>query len=285
MRPTLFAYHPGRSFPSYSVSGDRCELGCDHCQGQHLRWMRSLDGPESLREQARVLLEDGGVGMLISGGCDQEGRIGIGPYVDAIREAKEETGLLFNLHAGLVDRDDAEALSRSHADLVSLDIHQDPEVISGVLHRPGGPESYRESLEALLDAGLEVVPHLTVGLSRDDPILALDILEGKVSRVVILVLIPTPGTPICDMPMPADEEVLALVEAILDRGMDPVLGCMRPRGNHSLEIECVKRGVRSIALPSRKTLAWAESSGYEIKELPICCALSDRWPLSPGESG
>lgn len=257
-------------------------LGCDHCQGRHLHWMRELRDADQLRQEAHGLKEGGGTGMLISGGCDEEGRIDILPYVDAIREARGELGLLMNIHAGKVSQKEAQALALSTADVFSLDVHQDPAVIEGPLHRAGGKEAYISSLDALLDAGVEVVPHITVGLSPDDALSSAEMLSGKgVRRTVVLVLIPTPGTPICGRPMPNDDDVLEVVDMLMQEGIEPIMGCMRPRGNHYLEIECLKKGVSTIALPSRKTVDWARGNGYEVQEVPLCCALSDRWPLPP----
>jgi len=257
-------------------------MGCDHCQGRHLYWMRELSDPHQLLAEAASLKEGGGTGMLISGGCDSEGRINIGPYVDAIRKAREDYGLFMNVHAGKVSKEDAKALARSGADAFSLDIHQDDDVIKGPLHRPGGKEDYTASLDALLDTGLEVIPHITVGLSPHDAVRSVEALIGKgIKKVVVLVLIPTPGTPICDLPMPSGDDVLQVVEMLMEQGMEPILGCMRPRGNYYLEIECLKRGVRTIALPSRKTVDWARNNGYEVEDVPLCCAISDKWPLSP----
>ena len=161
-------------------------MGCDHCQGRHLYWMRELSDPHQLLAEAASLKEGGGTGMLISGGCDSEGRINIGPYVDAIRKAREEYGLLMNVHAGKVSKEDAKALVRSGADAFSLDIHQDDDVIKGPLHRPGGKEDYTASLDALLDAGLEVIPHITVGLSPHDAVRSVEALIGKGIKKVVL---------------------------------------------------------------------------------------------------
>lgn len=282
MKQTLFACYPGRSFPSFSVTGRECQLSCDHCQGRHLYWMQELRSPSQLWEEAKKLHESGGTGMLISGGCDLEGHIDVAPYVDVIRTVRRELGLMINLHTGTVSSEEAILLASSESDVYSLDVHQDPQVIEGPLHRPGGSEAYIRSMDALLDAGLEVVPHITVGLSKQDAMYSVEALAGKrFDKVVVLVLIPTPGTPICAQPMPDDEDVLTIVDKLKSLGIEPIMGCMRPRGNHQLEIECLKRGVRTIALPSRKTVEWARNNGFEIEDVPLCCALSDKWRPLP----
>jgi len=282
MKETLFACYPGRSFPSFSVTGKECQLGCDHCQGRHLYWMRELKSPHQLWEEAKRLKESGGTGMLISGGCDSEGHIDLVPYVDVIREIRRQLGLLVNLHAGKVSPEEAVVLASSEADVFSLDLHQDELVIEGPLHRPGGKAVYISSMDALLSAEAEVVPHITVGLSKQDAVLSVEALADKRFRkVVVLVLIPTPGTPISALPMPEDEDVLVILDMLNAMGIEPIMGCMRPRGNHQLEIECLKRGVRTIALPSRKTVEWARNNGFDIEDVPLCCALSDKWPPLP----
>ncbi len=53
------------------------------------------------------------------------------------------------------------------------------------------------------------------------------------------------------------------------------LGCARPRGSYSRELDvlAIKAGINSLALPSDRALAEAESRGLEIVYQETCCSL------------
>ncbi len=57
--------------------------------------------PEALLRTAHEIEDGGAVGFLLSGGCDPQGRILLGPFVEAISEIKRSTHLKVNLHTGL----------------------------------------------------------------------------------------------------------------------------------------------------------------------------------------
>jgi len=274
----LHCYYPGKGFPSFSVTGEKCALHCDHCHGHYLHGMKEVSTPEALIRAAQELSSRGGRGFLLSGGCDQRGRVPLLPFVEAVRQAKERYGLEVNIHTGMLDLQEAKSLVRSRADCYSVDVHQTRNVIQEVLHSPMGPEDYEDTLVSLFDAGAEgVVPHVTVGLEdgNEDAMESIRLsARYPIRSLVLLVFLPTPGTPLQDRQPPADEEVLrAIKEAVMLARCPVILGCMRPRGRPRLEREAILLGVRHMAMPSPATVEWAVAEGFDVLRAERCCAL------------
>ncbi|HVO77710.1 MAG TPA: hypothetical protein VMS79_02455 [Methanomassiliicoccales archaeon] len=271
-------YFPGRRFPAYSVTGGSCALKCSHCEGRLLRGMRAVRDPDALMVEGEKLAREGGTGFLLSGGCDARGRVPLGQFVDAVRALRETKGLTANLHTGLLDKAEAEILSRSQADSYSVDLHQNPQVIRNVLHLDRAASSCSETLDALCSSvDGAVVPHVTVGLDWDgaDALASIELAsDRRVDGLVVLVFTPLAGTEMVALGAPSDEIVLEVLERA--RGMldCPIsLGCMRPRGNSALEIAAIESGIRDIAMPSRATLCWAEAHGIKAERIERCCAV------------
>jgi uncharacterized radical SAM superfamily protein len=273
----LFLYHPGKAFPAISVTGDVCRLQCDHCRGHYLKGMRSVGSSDDLIRLAKELEANGAEGMLVSGGCDKNGKIPLGPFLPALRRIKTETRLQVNLHTGLVGGEEAAHIAAAGADCISFDLVQDPEAIRERLHLASGPEAYIATLTALFASGVkQVVPHLLVGLSGTETKFELNAIEvasqHPIAGMVILALMPTRGTPMESARPPSDQHLLEILERAIGALEVPVmLGCMRPRGNWELETKAIELGVRRIAMPSSKTEAWAKARGYKVIKRPTCC--------------
>ncbi len=278
MPPTLHAYYPGRSFPALSVTGGRCELQCDHCRGRYLRGMVPILTPSELVARARDLHRSGATGFLLSGGCDPRGRVPVLPYAPAIRAVKEETALLVNIHAGFLDSEEAAELVGVGVDCFSVDVVQDETVMRSVLHLDVSPAEYGRTLDALSEAGARIVPHVCVGLqSEEGESASLELISRyDVGALVVLVLMPTTGTPLASASI-GPERVVRFVERAVGVLRCPViLGCMRPRGDWALERRCVEVGIDGLVSPSSRTLGWASDSGYRVERIPACCACPHR---------
>lgn len=268
-RPLRF-YRPGKQFPAFSVTGEWCELQCDHCRGHYLRGMRAVSRPDELISEARGLAASGGEGLLLSGGCDARGRVPLAPFLHAVREIKETTGLAVNVHPGLVDAALARELLASGADVFSVDVLQDRRTIAERLHLNASPDDYRRTLELLAPG--RVWPHVCVGLqSEEGERETLDMLSGaSISGLVVLGLMaPFPG----GAEASAERLVRFVREAVTKIDAPVLLGCMRPRGRPEAEIEIIKAGIAGVVNPSPAAAAWARSSGYEIEERRTCCAV------------
>jgi hypothetical protein len=239
--------------------------------------MRPVANAEDLIKLAKKLEADGAEGMLVSGGCDRNGKIPLGPFLPALKRIKLETNLQINLHTGLVDSEDAPQIAATGVDCISFDLVQDPEVIRTRLHLSCGAEAYSSTLAVLLSSGLKrVVPHLLVGLSADEDKFEIEAIEMAarypIAGLVVIALMPTRGTPMENVPPPSDDHLLEVIERATDTLDVPVmLGCMRPRGNWKLETKSIELGVRRIAMPSPRTEEWAKARGYRIIKRSSCC--------------
>ncbi len=266
-------YHPGKKFPSISVTGGKCGLSCPHCQWKYLDGMTPAVSPEDLLEISQKLVDEGANGFLLSGGCDKEGRVPLEGYYTVLKEIEENTDLLMNVHTGLADDEMAHSLSRTGVDMVSYDILGSSETIDLVYGYDKTPGDYLDGYRKLKNSGLRVAPHITVGLHEGR-------LEGEfealkmVSDADILVLntlIPSEfGVTVkTDDFLRVVDEARSVIEGKV------VIGCMRERGRYEMEIEALKRGVDGIVIPSRKTVDWAESR-YDIRKHETCCVFRSR---------
>jgi len=274
MSRRLIACYPGSDFPALSVTGTRCELNCDHCRGKYLRSMRAVTTPDQLFAAARAIQKKGGKGFLLSGGCRPDWTIPLEGFLDTIRRIKDEMDLEINVHTGALDPERASQLVDSGADVFSVDLTSD------IL--PGNSRHLLPGFLAvthLLNAGAaRVVPHLCIGYPGIDFNTELGVLERisslNIAAFVVLLFIPTSGTPLANAPSPADKRVIAFMsQARKCLSCSLILGCMRPRGRWELEVRCIQEGIDAIAIPSRRALRWAAECGYAVEVQERCCAL------------
>ncbi|MFA6710370.1 MAG: hypothetical protein WC067_01250 [Candidatus Methanomethylophilaceae archaeon] len=269
----LVACMPGKEFPSISVTGAHCDEMCEHCMGVHLQKMIPVHDGKELMTVAEKLSEKKCTGMLISGGCDTEGKVPLGHLTDEIRGIVG-MGLSVNVHAGFASKKDIERLVSAGVKRFSVDIHQDPDVISSILHLQRDPSEYSELLDEITNAGGVPIPHLTVGFGiRDLSLSARLVQEKRLTNIVLLALVPTKGTGM-ECVLPTEDSILSAAETLVNNGFNVTLGCMRDRRNRNLEIKCIERGIRRIANPSKETVTWAASEGFEIVREHQCCCMS-----------
>lgn len=274
-------YYPEPRFPSVSVTGTACALSCKHCSGHYLQWMTGVETPSKLKRFCTRLEEEGGVGILISGGSDIHGRVPLDPFYGAIRWVKENTSLIVNVHTGLLGARQAEEIASTGVDVASVDVVGSDETIRRVYGLKATVEDYWETLNALREAGVpHVVPHICVGLDFGEirgEAVALEMAQRfDPELVVILGLIPTPGTAMEAVEPPSAEDMARAVAAT--RLMCPeasvAIGCMRPRADRSrMEELAIRAGADRLVLPSRSTIETAGMEGFCIKHLDGCCSI------------
>lgn len=126
--------------------------------------------------------------------------------------------------------------------------------------------------------GVDVVPHILAGLDRGKiswEYEAVDVLSKmNVDTVVLLILIPTKGTPFHRSPPPPSSDILDLaarMRSVLKGRL--VLGCMRPKGYSGIEIKLLKLGFDGIVLPGRSTLRWMDSECHIVERKSVCCSM------------
>lgn len=280
MSPTIRFYYPLPRFPSVSVTGPRCELMCAHCKAHYLGHMPDVGTPENLKNFCVEHERGGGVGLLVSGGSTAEGRVPLKRFLPTLSWVKENTGLILNLHTGMLDIHEAEEVVSTGADVVSVDVVGSEETIRGVYGLKASVEEYGATLTNLRDAGApSVAPHICIGLHFGELRGEHRALEQSLSiepeAIVLLGLIPTADTPMSSVEPPTVDEIIGLIEESkrISPRTDVSLGCMRSRGYKTkLEWRAIEAGAERIALPSRSTEKRAIEEGYQVKRFDGCCA-------------
>jgi uncharacterized radical SAM superfamily protein len=271
------------TYSAISITGSRCDLMCDHCQGKLLESMIPVADPAALFETCLALAQKGDCGVLISGGCNRDGCLPWEPFLPAISAVKEKTRLFISVHAGFIREKDAAGLKQAGVDQALVDVVGDDETLQRIYHVPFGVERIVAGLDALQKAGLPVVPHIVCGLDygrmRGEQ-QALDIVARfAIEQVVILSLMGIPGTPVQRVSPPRAEEVAGLIAmARLRMPRTPIsLGCARPRGNDRLDVLAIDAGVSRMALPSDAAIERAQAYGLDIRYQKSCCSVPGGW--------
>jgi uncharacterized radical SAM superfamily protein len=223
----------------------------------------------------------GDSGMLVTGGCDRNGRLPWARFLEAIGKLKAETGLTITVHAGQINLETARALKDAGIDQALVDVIGDDVTAQEVYHLREGTAAIRKTLESLARAGLETVPHVLFGVyygrERGERA-ALEMLkEYPVKKYAVVVLMPTKGTPMAGVCPPTPERVASFIARarIELPHVRASLGCARPRGRYRLELDAlaVKAGINSLALPSDGALQEAQRRGLEVVYRETCCSL------------
>lgn len=291
--PGMFVLN-GRTglYPAVSLTGERCDLGCEHCRGRLLETMIPALTPEDLTAAAQDLKRQGQVGMLISGGSDREGRLPWDGYFAALERIVRRVGLTITVHAGYINLATARRLKTAGVAQALVDVIGDDDTAREVYHLERGTAPVWETFEALAQAGLEAVPHIVLGLDHGrikGEYRAVERLAAyNPTRLVTVVLNPLSGTPMKGLTPPSPEEAarfLAFAREVLPRARHH-LGCARPRGPHRRRLDrlALQAGVTALALPSDE--AWEEALNLGLKAalVPTCCSLAGREPKKePGQ--
>lgn len=265
-----------------SITGDRCDLQCEHCRGRLLASMIPVPTPERLIRECTGLASRGIRSVLLSGGCDRSGRMPWERFEEALRRVKEKTGLFVSAHAGLADSRTARVLRRAGVDQVLIDVVGDQETLREICRLEAGPEHVLHSLQALRDEGLSVAPHVICGLHRGmirGEKRALEMIarsEVNPETVVFCSLMRLPGTPSWTWPEPDVAEVgrlMAEARFLLPRVLQS-LGCARKRGDRRLERFALEAGFNRMALPGDETVEYALGLGLDVVLHESCCSAS-----------
>lgn len=281
--PGMFTVYGRKGrYPAVSLTGRSCLLGCDHCRGRLLETMLPATTPEDLLELGRKLAAGGQHGFLLSGGSDGEGRLPWAGFLPAIERVIAETGLTVTAHVARLDVKTARALKAAGVRQALIDVVGHERTAREVLHLAQGLQVQEETLRSLAEAGLEVVPHIILGLHGGRFLgeeKALRIVAGlNARRVVFVVLMPLKSTPFAGAEPPAVEEAarfLALAREVLPAPAHH-LGCARPRGRYRARLDAlaVEAGVNVLAIASDAALDKARELEVEITQADTCCSLA-----------
>jgi uncharacterized radical SAM superfamily protein len=273
------SYFPGRLFPSVSITGKQCSLKCQHCDHHYLGTMIPAETPGKLIETCMKLSKDGALGCLISGGFTSEACLPIKEFLPALREIKQRTKLMLNIHTGLVSEEIAKKLPAIGVDAVSIDIVGDDETIKNVYGISRSSEDYASNLKLLRAAGVKNInPHICVGLHNGEikgEGKALKIVRDNAPETVTFIAFnPTIGTFMQYVHPPTPgmiAQVIAVARLMLPRAR-MTLGCMRPAGliRSQIDFLAVKAGVNGIVVPTPVSLRKLEPE-YHFVPHQTCC--------------
>ncbi|MFA4647448.1 radical SAM protein [Pyrococcus kukulkanii] len=272
----LKVYIPGIKFPSISVTGNYCYLNCAHCGRHYLKGMMKVTR-KSLVERCIEMEREGYAGCLLSGGMDERLKVPLDKFKEEIKEIKERTKLKINAHVGFVDESDLDWLK--YVDVVSLDFVGNDDVIRRVYKVNKSVEDYLRILDILTSNGIEVAPHITIGLDFGRvhwEFKAIDMLINYPIKVLVLdVLIPTPGTEMANVEKVPVDVAIEVVKYARERFEGELsIGCMRPFGRWREEFDkkAIIVGIDRITNPPRKVIEWAKS----IRDVEVhyeCCVM------------
>ena len=268
-------------YPAVSLTGPNCQLGCEHCGGRLLETMLPAQSPEELLQLGRKLKEQGQRGFLLSGGSDHAGRLPWARFLPAIEQVIEETGLTVTAHVARIDAAIAGALKAAGVSQALIDVVGAEETARQVLHLKDGLAAQKETMAALGEAGLEVVPHIILGLHKGRFLgeeKALELVAGlNTKRVVFVVLMPLKHTPFAGLEPPAAEDAVRFMAKAREILPAPAhhLGCARPRGRYRARLDAlaVEAGINVLAIPSDAALDKARELGVEVSQTDTCCSL------------
>jgi lipoyl synthase len=268
------------SFPTVSVTSSGCELNCKHCGGKVLKTMQAANTPEKLLAVATEMKQDGASGFLVSGGCRLDGSVPLKPFIPAMEKIKRELGLTVFVHTGLIDPQTARALKEAGVDAALIDIIGSDETIKQIYSLNMTTQDYGNSLGALKEAGLNLVPHIVVGLhfgKLKGEFQALKIAAAvNPSALVIIAFMPISGTAMAEVKPPQPMDIAKVVAAArLVFPQTPLaLGCVRPKGKHRAltDVLALKAGADAIVFPSEEAIVYAQKQGYATSFSSYCCA-------------
>ena len=287
----LKIYIPNKRFPAISVTGNKCELSCLHCNKKYLEGMKPILKPIDLEKFLLYHSKNNGVGALISGGCDEDGAVPLKNFLNVIKKVKNQTNLIINTHTGLLDEETAKKLADSRVDIVSFDINIDEEIIHNIYQLEKNLEDYETAIDLLKKYNLNIVPHICIGLYYGKLHKELDSIKFikqnliKPSLIVLIVLIPPANSGEVinkfETPNPVDIAKIIAVTRFAFPKTEISLGCMRPKGSLKFEMEkyAIRAGINRIEIPSKKVLDWTKQNfhGISFKFYSACCAIPEKF--------
>lgn len=268
------------SFAHLSVTGEACACRCAHCEGKLLQTMIGAACPEAMRRAVDKLLKKGCRGILVSGGGDSNGTVPLQPFVEVIGYAKQ-MGLKVLVHSGLIQRETAARLKEAGVDQVLMDVIGDENTIRQVCRLDRKPGDYLQSMLYCRDAGLNIAPHIVIGLHfgqiRGERRALEMIRQADPETIVLVILTPVCGTAMAGIQPPAIDEAARIMATarILNPATPITLGCARPPGKYKRRAEmiAIDCGVNGIAYPDETTVDYARSKGLKTVFSEECCSL------------
>lgn len=268
--PGMVKYGQERGrYPILSITGERCELQCEHCKGRLLSPMIKVTKPEELFEKCIRLEKANAHGVLLSGGSNLEGRLPWKKYYDTIDKINKMTSLYISAHVGFPDLETCRELKRAGVRQALLDVMGDDETASRIYHL-NGLDTVLSAMEAISQSGLEFIPHVVAGLfygKIQAEVTALEMISAmKPAALVIVVLTPLKKTPMSDYDPPSSLDVARLIaKARIMLPETPIaLGCERPRNRQGTVLERL-----TIRAGATRMAVWSDEAINDAVELGL----------------
>jgi len=285
MDQVLRAYYVWPSFPSISITGTACMLKCVHCNRVYLKHMHNANTPEKLVEACKVFKEKGAKGILVSGGCNEQGGLlNLDQFLPALKEV-HEMGLVIKLHTGFSDIEFAKKIAATGVDIASQEIVGDAQTVKDIFALDVDLSIYYDTFKNLQEAGVpHLCPHLCVGLrygKLKGELEALRLMKEsfKPSTLAIIAFRPTKGTALEDACAPTAEDMGQVVSKARELFPETklILGAMRPRSSTrndpnkdvriALEKAALENGIDGIEIPSNEIMNIAREKGMKILKI------------------
>lgn len=268
------------SFPAISITGTRCELRCEHCRGMLLKSMIPAETPQSLYKIVEELVINGASGILLSGGANQNGEVPLGKFIPTIRKIKERfPHFKIIVHTGLIRAEIGRELKSAGIDQILIDVIGDDETIKEVYHLDKRVIDYENTLWMLKEMGHKLAPHIIIGHYFGEirgEWRALEIVSNIEVETIVLVIL-KPLSRINPWKIPVTEEVakITAIARILNPRTHITMGCIRPSNSNKIKMEigAIDSGINAVTFPLQSTIEYAQSVGFEIYFMSMCCSL------------
>ena len=270
-------------WPAVSITGSACKLQCDHCKANILKPMIEASNPVMLRQVVEEIIANGAVGMLLTGGSNHRNEVEYTPFLATISEIKQRyPDFTIAVHTALVDVEQARALEQAGIDVAMLDIIGAQDTITQVYHLKRTVNDFEQSLQALSQTSMRVVPHIVIGLHYGHLLGEWQALEmiarHRVDALVLVVVMPHHSAASKTFAIPPAEVIgqFFLDARSLLASTEILLGCARPPGTSKQLIDAyaVMAGLNGIAHPSEGCISLAKSLGRSQQVLSSCCSIA-----------
>ena len=270
------------SFPAFSITAAGCALNCDHCQKKILEPMIPATKPEMLDQKVRdlIMLQDL-KGFLLSGGSNKRNEINYDRYFPIIEGLKRDfPELQIAIHTALTDEASAKRMEAAGVDTAMMDVIGAQETINQVYNLDRSVDDFEATLAALTATGMNISPHIVIGLHYGKLLgeqYALEMIgRYPVEALVLVVIMPfyaKPGTFTTPSTKDVGEIFLQSRQILPDRQV--LLGCARPAGMHKriTDAYAVMAGIDGIAFPAEGALGVAEAIGRPVNQEHACCSI------------
>lgn len=271
------------AWPAVSITGGDCKLQCDHCKAKILEPMISARTPEDLWRVVNGIIEDGGQGMLLTGGSNHRNQVEYEPYWSTIRRIKDEfPHFKIASHTALMDEASVQCMAQAGIDAAMMDVIGAQETITQVYHLKRTVDDFEATLEALVATDMKVVPHIVIGLHYGHLLgewTALEMLQRHLPDAVVLVVVMPFYAPAHRPFITPDSDAVGrfFLDARHVLAQTPLLlGCARPPGLAKMQIDtyAVMAGMNGIAHPSDGTVELAARLGRRVQVTPACCSIA-----------